>query len=286
MGKLYRRIKEQLAQTYDEGESQTMAMMLLEGVANLSRTDVLMDRDDLLNPDEIAIFDSFLMRLKRNEPIQYVLGKAEFCGMTLSVDKNVLIPRPETEELVRVACLHEGKESGKILDIGTGSGCIALALKRKYPKAEVEGWDISEDALRVARKNADEIGENVSFSCVDILKCEDENGNSVRTSGNEFDLIVSNPPYICNDEIEEMEKNVVDFEPHGALFVPNEKPLLFYEAISRFARKALKTGGMLCFEINRKYGNETAELMKKEGFHDVSIETDQFGNERIVKGWK
>lgn len=240
---------------------------------------LLMTKDDCPSLD---IVSEMLKRLMKGGPIQYVLGKAEFCGMELNVGSGVLIPRPETEELVEVVRKSQDNNAENILDICTGSGCIALALKKFFPNANVEGWDISDDALGIAIENATKLDLNVAFLKKDVLSiCNDE------LESGKYDVIVSNPPYICQEERNGMEKNVLDFEPDLALFVPDDNPLMFYDKIATLATVMLRGGGLLAFEINRKYGEEIVGMMKEFGFKDVKLLKDQFCNDRIVMGiWK
>ncbi len=232
-------------------------------------------------------------RLCEQEPVQYILGEAEFAERWFEVNKAVLIPRPETEELVEQALqLGEGltatstRTTGngnalRVLDIGTGSGCIAISLALAHSEWQLSAWDISEEALAVARSNAERLGaRNISFERVDILeesKAPRPTTDNDRSVGRCFDMIVSNPPYICDSERKDMERNVLEHEPHGALFVPDNDPLLFYRAIALFA-----AGTPLVLEINRAYGSDTKALLEQLGYTDVKIIRDQYNNERII----
>lgn len=268
-----------ISATMEEGEAKAVAMLLFEKLFGLSQTDVLMGKAEELEAADVQRLDKCVDRICGGEPVQYVLGKADFMGMELDVTPAVLIPRPETEELVNeVVNALADRKSPRILDIGTGSGCIALAIKQLIPLAEVTAWDISPEALRVARNNAEQFGLDICFEQRDILS------TNLSVMSEVFDLIVSNPPYICRQESEEMERRVTDFEPHAALFVPDDDPLLFYRAITRFATVALRTGGQLFFEINRRFGRQVCELMRQAGFEGVTLKTDQFDNPRIVYG--
>ncbi|MGM9686719.1 MAG: peptide chain release factor N(5)-glutamine methyltransferase [Bacteroidaceae bacterium] len=268
-----------ISATMEEGEAKAVTMLLFEKLFGLSQTDVLMGKAEGLEAADVQRLNQCVDRICSGEPVQYVLGKADFMGMELKVSPAVLIPRPETEELVNevLNAAADGK-SLRILDIGTGSGCIALAIKKLLPKAEVTAWDISTEALRVARNNAEQLGLDICFEQRDILS------TNLSVMSEVFDLIVSNPPYICRQESELMERRVTDFEPHAALFVPDDDPLLFYRAITRFASVALRAGGQLFFEINRRFGGQVCELMRREGFEGVTLKTDQFDNPRIVYG--
>ena len=229
-------------------------------------------------------------RVAKGEPVQYVLGEADFCGLTLKVEPGVLIPRPETEELVNwiVETLHTKQPTlncqlstvnYQLLDIGTGCGCIAVALSKKLENAEVEAWDVSDVALRVTKDNATKNHVKVKVKKVDILS------DDIFGFGN-YDVIVSNPPYICEEEKEEMEKNVFEYEPSLALFVPNEDPLLFYRKIGLLALQLLNNGGLLFFEINRRFGKEVVAMLQELGYEAVEMRQDMFGNDRMVKAIK
>ena len=267
---------------WSDGESRAMSLLLLEEVAGLSTADVLMERDDALSEESKAQLRGMAARIRKGEPVQYVLGFQRFCGLKIGVAPGVLIPRPETEELVMLIVDEVQKmanSSGvlRILDIGTGSGCIALALKHLLgERAKVEAWDLSEEALLIAQKNAESLGLDVHFEQHDILAPE--------TYAEQFDIIVSNPPYVCQSEAEEMERNVVEYEPAMALFVKDNDPLLFYRAIAQKAHSLLFSNGRLFFEINQRFGQETKALLEAEGFSDIVVRKDAFGNDRMVKG--
>ena len=271
---------------WSDGEARAMSLLLLEEVAGLTTADVLMERDDAL-PDDIKMrLRSMAERMSKGEPVQYVLGFQRFCGLKIGVAPGVLIPRPETEELVMLIADEVQKRTNSskeicILDIGTGSGCIALALKHLLgEKAHVVGWDISDDALRIAQANAEALALDVSFEQHDILASE--------SYDEQFDIIVSNPPYICESEVREMERNVIDFEPEQALFVKDEDPLLFYRTIAENGKSLLRTGGRLFFEINRCFGEATKSLLESKGYCNVQLRKDSFGNDRMMSanwGW-
>ena len=225
------------------------------------------------------MLNSFIEKLKIFTPIQYVLGECEFMGLRFEVDPSVLIPRPETEELVEwILASQNNTNSVSILDIGTGSGCIAVSLKCMLPKAFVTAYDLSNDALALARKNAEINEVTVDFRQQDILQPETENG--------EWDIIVSNPPYIPNAEKVEIQSNVLNFEPHLALFVPDNDPLLFYRKIIEFAAMHLKAGGQLFFEIHRDRGQEVMQLLSEAGFAEIELRKDLSGNDRMLKAEK
>ena len=267
-----------LTPLYGEGEAKAIARMVYEVRYGLTFTDLCIGKDTQLSADDQAELEEIAQRLERHEPIQYVLGKAEFMGKWYDVEPGVLIPRPETEELVRWIVLKETPAT--VLDIGTGSGCIAITLAAMYPKATVTAWDISEKALEVARANAIRLKVNVSFQQVDILS---ESPLPLEGDGGGFSIIVSNPPYICNKEREAMEQNVLDYEPHTALFVPDDDPLLFYRAIAEYGNKALKSDGWLYFEINPLYAEPLRELLSTMSYHDLEIKNDQYGKQRFIR---
>lgn len=273
---IYRDIRDVLIREYDAGEASAIAFLLLEEVADMSRSQALMG-DDSPQRDELL---RMAERIAKGEPVQYVVGKAEFYGLTFHVEPGVLIPRPETEELVGAVEL-QNVQNARVVDIGTGSGCIAISLSKKFPNAKVEGWDISNDALRIAKGNAELNESNVSFHKVDVLSVSPSEALSL-AEGRRVDVIVSNPPYICDKEKSDMERNVLDHEPHLALFVPDEDPLLFYRKIAELGVEILSTGGRLYFEINRAYGRETVLLLEGLGYSNVQLVQDQFGNDRMV----
>ena len=232
-----------------------------------------------------------MKRLSQKEPVQYVLGQTDFCGRTFSVAPGVLVPRPETEELTEWIIRDEkasGFSSPDILDIGTGSGCIAITLSQELPQAQVSAIDISTQALAIARKNAERLGAAVDFRCQDILDSPSKEQDSPL-----WDIIVSNPPYVCEHEREDMEENgmsslvvcrdLLRYEPSQALFVPDHDPLLFYRAIGEYAVKTLKEGGRLYAEINRAYGRETTRLFQSLGLRDVTLKKDFYDNERMIR---
>ena len=266
---------------YGEGEAKAIARMVFEVRYGLMLSDLLMGRDAEVPQDEV---EWLAQRLEQGEPVQYVLGQAEFGGRWFTVTPDVLIPRPETYELCEWSLSPQPsafslQPSPQILDIGTGSGCIAITLALALPKAEVTAWDISEKALAVARENARRLGANVTFEQVDILSPL----SSLLSPQKSFSLIVSNPPYICEKEKALMERNVLDHEPELALFVPDDDALLFYRAIARFAREALLPKGLLYFEINPTYRDELVAMLANMGFTEIEVKADQFGKQRMLK---
>ena len=278
----YQELWRQLAQVYDDGEAKALARMVYEVRYGLSFADICIGKDTQLSADNQTELAEIALRLKRQEPIQYVLGQAEFCSRTFMVNEHVLIPRPETAELCQWIVSEVGgqrlAESGySILDIGTGSGCIAVTLAAELPDARVTAWDISEEALQVARQNAKRTHVHVSFGQVDAL------APRPLPLAPTWNLIVSNPPYICNKERARMEPNVLEHEPHTALFVPDDDPLLFYRAIARYGQAALARGGWFYFEINPLYATALCDMLSMMSYHDIQIKEDQFGKQRMIR---
>lgn len=280
----YQQLWQQLARTYDTGEAKAIARMLYEVRYGLSLSDLLMGRDADVPQQELQ---QLTERLEQHEPIQYVLGQADFCGRTFKVSPAVLIPRPETEELcqwvtteVRDSACNDAALS--ILDVGTGSGCIAITLAAELPEAKVTAWDISEGALQVAQENARRNNVHVSFQQVDVLNVS----SSLLLSPSSYTCIVSNPPYICNRECATMEANVLEHEPHQALFVPDDDPLLFYRAIAKLGQQTLIHDGWLYFEINPLFAGQLAQLLSSMSYYDIEIKADQFGKQRMIRARK
>ncbi|MEI6948839.1 peptide chain release factor N(5)-glutamine methyltransferase [Paraflavisolibacter sp. H34] len=286
-------LRQEISSIYDSREAANIAALVMEQVTGLSRVDRLSRRDDPLVVQQLHHLTECHHRLLHHEPVQYVLNEAWFYGMKLFVDRNVLIPRPETEELVDWI-VSDLKASGKdvfdrqpaeadettrlkILDVGTGSGCIALALKKAMPKAETWACDFSDDALAVARRNGSELDIRVDFVGLDFL---DE---AQRRQLPTVDILVSNPPYIPLGDKEEMQPNVLDFEPHSALFVPDSDVLLFYRALAQFGKHRLHPGGCLYAEIHEGLGPEVVALFENEGYLDIELRTDMQGKHRMVK---
>jgi release factor glutamine methyltransferase len=258
-------------------EIRTVAYVVFENIFNLSATDILADRQLVITPTTKKRVTEIINRVNQNEPIQYILGEADFYGRKFMVNKSVLIPRPETEELVRTAIFSvENKKNLHVLDIGTGSGCISITLALEFNNAVIEATDISEAALSVARENARLLNARVNFVTHNILTTPLPFG--------ELDAIVSNPPYIAAHEKEAMQRNVVDYEPHLALFVPDSDPLRFYTSLVFHACQNLKPGGVLAVEINERFGAAIASLFIQAGFDAVTLLKDLSGKDRIVKG--
>lgn len=267
-------LREQLSKSYEPQETNALARIIFCDMLGQSNVDYYLCKDMDLSGNEEEKVKSILQRLEKYEPIQYIEGKKYFSGREFFVRQGVLIPRPETEELVELAA-QACKPNAKILDIGTGSGCIAISLAKKLPEAEVHAWDISEAALEVAKQNNEQLSASVHFEQHDIL--------TYQATGEEaFDLIISNPPYITESEKAEMETNVLAWEPSIALFVPDNDPLLFYRRIGELALRMLTPNGKLFFEINRAYGDATKQLLCNQGYKNIHIQKDLSGNDRFV----
>lgn len=267
-------LREQLSKSYEPQEANALARIVFCDILGQSNVDYYLCKDMDLSGNEEEKVKSILQRLENFEPIQYIERKKYFSGREFFVRQGVLIPRPETEELVELAA-QVCKADSKILDIGTGSGCIAISLSKKLPEAEVYAWDISDIALEIAKQNNEQLGASVHFEQHDIL--------TYKTTGEEaFDLIISNPPYITESEKRDMEANVLEWEPDIALFVPDNDPLLFYRRIGELALQMLSPNGKLYFEINRAYGKETAQLLHNQGYKNIHIKKDISGNDRFV----
>ena len=346
----YNQLWKRLTAIYNEREAQAIVRTVLDALFGMSLTDICLGKVTQLSADDTTRLEKIMQRLEKSEPVQYVLGTEWFAGRLFDVAPGVLIPRPETEDLVKWACdeakekekednskeergkeekevskkreaqkkeeqplssplkeeeegLRKGKDASKkeeqllsslfknnkevlekgeeaphpsILDIGTGSGCIAITVALALPQARVTAWDISTDALAIAAGNAHRLGASVRF--------EHQNALSAPDDEERWDVIVSNPPYICDRERADMSDNVLSYEPELALFVPDSDPLLFYRAIARYALKALKPGGRLLFETNTAYAHEVAQAMADEGFTAIEVRNDCFGKPRMVKG--
>lgn len=296
----YNQLWKRLTVIYNEREAQAIVRTVLDALFGMSLTDICLGKVTQLSADDTTRLEKIMQRLEKSEPVQYVLGSEWFAGRLFDVAPGVLIPRPETEDLVKWTC-DEAKEKEKednskeergkeekevskkgeaphpsILDIGTGSGCIAITVALALPQVRVTAWDISTDALAIAAGNAHRLGASVRFEHQDALSAPDDKKR--------WDVIVSNPPYICDKERADMSDNVLSYEPELALFVPDNDPLLFYRAIARYASKALKPGGRLLFETNTAYAHEVAQTMANEGFTAIEVRNDCFGKPRMVKG--
>ena len=274
----YRELWRTLEPLYGNGEARAITDYVLDVCFGLSKADILCGAVEEMTAEKTAELNKIFGRLMKGEPVQYVRGRAECCGRWFSVRPGVLIPRPETEELCAwITADSKASASPKVLDIGTGSGCIAITLQLDMPESKVTAWDISADALDVARENAQQLDANVNFVKLDALNAKPEG---------EWDVIVSNPPYICEKEKKDMAVNVLEHEPHTALFVPDADPLLFYRAITRLAVQTLSKGGRLYFEINPIYADDTCHMMRAEGMTAVELRSDMYGKQRMAKGVK
>jgi len=270
-------IYDQLSSKYPRQETESISKLIFEKVLGLSRLQVYLNQHETISPANLAQITEIVNRLIQFEPIQYILGETEFYRLPLKVNAAVLIPRPETEELIDWIINNNPPVNPIILDIGTGSGCIPIALSKKLPGASVDGWDISNEALMVASENAELNQVKVNFSYANVLN------QSYPAQPQKYDIIVSNPPYVTVSEQLSMFKNVIDYEPHIALFVPDNDPLLFYRAIADVAINQLKQGGKLYYEINEQFGNETADLLSLKGFENIILKKDINGKERMLK---
>ena len=283
----YQELWHRLTPLYDSGEAKAIARMVLESEFSMTLTDLYTGKVNELSAKDLAFLDDIFSRLEKGEPVQYVLGKAEFAGRVFHVEPGVLIPRPETAQLCQLA--EEELQNSfpvcntayRVLDIGTGSGCIAITLAldlaEKNKKAEVKAWDISDDALRIASANASALNANVSFEKHDAL-----NLSELPEGEEKFNLIVSNPPYIADEEAKDMEKNVMEFEPHLALFVPDNDPLVFYRAIAEYGKKMLAKNGILAFEMNSRFVRDMEQMLSALGYSEIRSLKDDFEKYRYT----
>ena len=271
----YEQLYQRLSNIYDTGEAKAIVRWVLDVCFGLSTADIYCGKVTQLSPNDQAELEKIMQRLEKAEPVQYVLGATDFCGRQFQVALGVLIPRPETAELCHLIVKDGGSD---ILDIGTGSGCIAITLALDIADSKVTAWDISDDALAIAKGNADKLDANVVFEHRDALALEPDSER--------WDVIVSNPPYICRKEADEMEENVLRYEPDTALFVPDDDPLLFYRHIMLYAQTALRLGGRLYFEINPIYAGSIVDKLSGLGFTNVSKIDDQYGKTRFIKACK
>lgn len=274
----------------DEQEIESFFFILTEYLHNLKRVDLALNPNFEISEDDVEKWNAILADLQKEKPIQYITGEAWFYGLRFEVNENTLIPRPETEELVEFILKETSNfqlpaSSLNILDIGTGTGCIPISLKTNLPEANVLAIDVSEKALEVAKRNAQSNKVEVNFIQANILEVEDLSKLPLPNAQNLFplDIIVSNPPYVRNLEKEEIKKNVLDYEPHLALFVEDTDALLFYRKIAQLALKNLAPNGLLFFEINQYLGKETVELLENLGFKNIELKKDIYGNDRMVK---
>lgn len=273
----YNYIKQAINGQYPDTEASAIAKAILTDVFQLSTTDLYASKDMNFSTNQAEKLEVIITRLRENEPLQYILGNCYFCGLDFHVEPGVLIPRPETAELVEWI-ISDRKSSDsliRILDIGTGSGCISISLAKNLPQSEVHAWDISEDAIRIASDNANRLDANVRFRQTDVL-------GQVPTD-TMMNVIVSNPPYITEAERTDMDANVTDWEPDTALFVPDNTPLLFYERIAEIGKQILTPDGTIYFEINQRFGTETVDMLRKKGYRNVELRKDLSGNDRMIK---
>ena len=273
----YKLIQVKLDRKFDKNEVEEFFFRLIDHYCQVDRLKYILNSKLELNKIEEVNLVRSIKFLEKESPIQYITGQTQFMGMNFTVNKNVLIPRPETEELVRwiVQDLHSNK---RVLDIGTGSGCIATSLSKLMDNCIVFGWDISSDALDIASKNSKNNSVNVKYDLVDIT--------NEKQCSEKFDIIVSNPPYVTQDDKLLMSKNVISYEPHIALFVKENDPLFFYKKILNFSKKNLISNGTIYFEINENFSKQVNKLLKKEGFHDIIVRKDFRGKYRMVKATK
>ena len=271
-------LTKELNKVYDDDELKNIIELVIEHITNMSRAEQVKNKVPYLTCTQLENLDAITERLKKNEPVQYVLGETWFAGMKFKVNKNVLIPRPETEELVDWIVKESQKlkdKSQNIIDIGTGSGCIPITIKKKLPEADVSAIDVCSEALFTATENAIELNAEVDFLLLDFL--DEEKWKEL----GQYDIIVSNPPYIKQSEINTMHERVKEFEPHLALFVPDEDALLFYKKLSDFSINHLKPGGSLFVEINEALGEQVVNLFR--GFANIELRKDMQGKDRIIK---
>lgn len=270
-------LRQSLSSFYEPGELNSLIQIICRDLLRISMTDIYLRKDMNLSDNQRSLLENVVCRLQKNEPIQYIRGTADFYRNSFLVAPGVLIPRPETEELVELI-LKENSGKISVLDIGTGSGCIAISLSCNLPEAYVEGWDVSDTALEIARRNNEAIGAVVEFREKDVMSAFDVTSR--------FDVIVSNPPYITECEKEEMAPNVLEWEPEMALFVPNDDPLKFYRRIAVLGEELLLPGGRLYFEINQAYGKEVEEMLLTLGYREVRVHKDMCGKERMTAAIK
>ena len=279
----YQNLYKQLTNIYPLNEAKAIVRMVLEDRFGLTLADIYTDKVTQLSADDAGKLEKIMLRLAKGEPVQYVLGSVTFCGRQFGVAPGVLIPRPETELLCewvinvhdKPYCALQPPTPLRVLDVGTGSGCIAITLSLDMSNTVVSAYDISSEALLIARDNAIRLGATVNFQMKDALQL-------VPTS-EMFDVIVSNPPYICENERVDMLPNVLNYEPSIALFVPNDDPLRFYRAIAEYGMIALSHNGELYFEINDRFANEISAMLNALGYAGTEVRTDQFGKQRFVK---
>ena len=272
----------ELSEVYPKTEIDSFFFLLIEEYLGLERIDTVLKPDFKINEEHLSILNTAIIRLKKEEPIQYIIGKTEFFGYTLFVNENTLIPRPETEELVEWVIQEVSSlkfeidcEQLNILDIGTGTGCIPISLSKNLSEVNISAIDVSKEALKMAKKNAELNNVNINFIETDIL--------NINKLPKKYDIIISNPPYVRELEKVEIQNNVLENEPHLALFVSDDDPLIFYSKIADLAKEYLSKNGMLFFEINQYLGKETKEMLKEKGFKNIELRKDLFKNDRMIK---
>jgi release factor glutamine methyltransferase len=283
---VFAQYRDALQELYGPNETESLTLLALSEITGFSRAKIKAFPERELTEKQSITLSETLGQLKTGKPIQYILGETEFYGLPFKVNPSVLIPRPETEELVEWIISSVGSEQlavGSILDIGTGSGCIAISLKKNLPQFHVSAIDISEDALKTARENAILNRVDVEFINADILSIEKPFAFHLSPFTSKQSIIVSNPPYVTLHDKTQMHANVTDFEPHTALFVPEDNPLIFYKAIADFAVENLLPGGLLFFEINESYGSAVIDLLTEKGFKNVVLRKDIWGKDRLVR---
>ena len=282
---LKKRYLQDLNEFYDSREAEQLLTILIEHFFGIRRNELILNPDYRISESEILKLHMAVKELKQYKPVQYITGVVEFQDLKIEVTPDVLIPRPETEELVQFILQNEKASGLKVLDIGTGSGCIAISLKKLLENAYVNATDISESAIIMAHKNAISNNQDIVFHVHDILSekesISDRNGDIIL-----FDIIVSNPPYVTQEDKKKMHHNVIDYEPHNALFVPEDNPLLYYEAILEFSMINLNSGGRIYFEINEGLGSQMITLFENYGFYNVELKKDLSGKDRFVSGVK
>lgn len=271
MTALFRYVRERIAKMSDATEARAIALLLLEEGFGITPIDIYTDKVKHFSEEEAVRLEAYLQRLEKGEPIQYIIGRAQFLGRWFEVSPSVLIPRPETEELAQWVIAEQVNHRGRLIDAGTGSGCLAVSLALGLTNAQVEAWDISPDALAVAQRNAEQLQASVAFRHQDLLASE-----GLLSS---VDVVVSNPPYVRHLEAEDMAERVLDYEPHLALFVPNDDALRFYRALARLG------AGVIYCEINEFLPTETASLFAEHGY-TTTLRTDAFGKTRMLKAWQ
>jgi len=275
----FRELYNQLSNRYDTAEARALVQWVLEARFGLTTADIYSGGLEKLTDDQQVELSSLMHRLGQGEPIQYILGETEFCGRSFIVGPEVLIPRPETAELCQwIISEYTSSPAPTILDIGTGSGCIAITLAADIPNSNVSAWDISSQALQIASENARRIGVDIKFR-----RCDALTETAIITYRPQWDIIVSNPPYITPVERDEMAENVLGYEPHEALFAPANEPILFYTNIGAYAIHTLRPGGQLFFELNPLTADIVSKELQKMGFADICLRRDQFGKERFLQ---